>query len=70
MKGHEEKPETVNVSQLPYIQRNTGKQLLNLLQIITQTNSESELIFHRVHREPLSCDIVQTTLAQVYDVLQ
>lgn len=70
MKGDEEKPETVNVSQLSYVQRNAGNQLLNLLQIITQSNPESEVIFHRVHRESLSCDIVQTTPAQIYDVLQ
>lgn len=70
MKGDEEKPETVNVFQLSYVQRNAGNQLLNLLQIITQSNSESEVIFHRLQRESLSCDIVQTTMVQIYDVLQ
>lgn len=50
MKGDEEKPETVNVSQLSYVQRNAGNQLLNLLQIITQSNPESELILQSPQR--------------------
>jgi len=40
----EEKPETVNVSQLFYIQRNVGNQLFNLLQLLTLRKQSDTLV--------------------------